>query len=78
MTAGTLYQRKVHARAICDGCSVCARPINKPGLGGVPDGRSKPKGNHGVASLKLHSDEPTRNCRNETLESPASEKPKFW
>ena len=58
MTAGReIYLRKVHARAICDDGSVCARPINKPGVGGVPYGREEPKGNHGVFSLTLHSDE---------------------
>jgi len=47
MTAGgAIPLRKVHARALCDEGSVCARLINKPGLGGVLDGgeESKPSG----------------------------------
>lgn len=53
MTAGGIcHLRKVHARALCDGSSVCARLINKPGPGGVPDGREESKRKHDVFSVK--------------------------
>lgn len=72
------FLRKVHARAFCDESSDCARLKDKPRLEGVLDGQEGSKGNHDALLIKLHSDEEKGNLLSETLESPTSEKPKYW
>lgn len=55
------FFRKVHARAICDDSSDCAKRINKLWQGGVPDGGGESKLRHDVSAVKFHSDEPSGN-----------------
>lgn len=56
MTAGEIL-RKVHACTFCDESSVCARGKDNSRLGGVLDGKRRPKREYGASLLKLHSDE---------------------
>jgi len=80
MTAGvTLPLRKVHARAFCDEGSVCVKGKNNFEPGEALDGERETKPARACYLFtKLHSDELEGNFRNATLESPTSEKPKFW
>ena len=56
MTAGEIL-RKVHACTLSDESSVCARGKDNSRLGGVLDGKRRPKREYGASLLKLHSDE---------------------